>query len=58
MESRIDTLLSTFHLEQCLGNIDNPYGEPIGGEWNEVERILKTEREKSLAYLKKALDLY
>lgn len=57
MESRIDTLLSTFHLEQCRGNIDNPSEEPIGGDWKEVERILAAEREKSFDFLKKALDL-
>lgn len=57
MESRIDTLLSTFHLEQCRGNIDNPCGEPVDGDWDEVEKILATERDKSINFLKKALDL-
>ena len=57
MESRIDTLLSTFHLEQCRGDINNPNGEPVGGDWDEVDRILSAEREKSLEYLKNALDI-
>lgn len=57
MESRIDTLLSTFHLEHCRGDINNPIGEPVGGDWDEVERILSIERKRSLDFLKTALDL-
>lgn len=57
MESRIDTLLDTFHMEQCRGNMDTPVGEPIGGDWSEVDRILSVEREKSLTFLKNALEI-
>ena len=55
MESRIDTLLNTFHLEQCRGDIENPIGKPVEGDWDEVERILAVEREKSISFLMNAL---
>ncbi len=57
MGSRIDTLLSTFHLEQCRGDINQPSGMPMEGDWEEVDKILAVEREKSLQFLKTALDI-
>ena len=57
MESRIDTLLGTFGLEACRGDINAPSGAPTDCDWDEVEKILAAEREKSLDFLKKALDL-
>ena len=57
MGSRIDTLLGTFHLEQCRGDIHAPGGTPMEGDWEQVEAILAEERKKSLAFLKHALDM-
>ncbi|MBR3241345.1 MAG: polysaccharide pyruvyl transferase family protein [Parasporobacterium sp.] len=57
MGGRIDTLLSTFGLESCRGDINNPTGLPVEPDWEKVDRILEKEREKSLQFLKNALDL-
>ena len=57
MGGRIDTLLELFHLEHCRGDIDHPSGEPAQGDWTEIERILERERERSMVFLKSALEI-
>lgn len=57
MESRINTLLETFHLEQCRGDINNPSGMPQSGDWDMVEQIIASERKKSIMFLKNAIEL-
>lgn len=56
MNSRIDTLLSKFKLEdrRYKGKIDN---EDLLYNYDEAYKILEKEREKSKKFLKKALDL-
>ena len=56
MEGRLDTLLGTFGLEMCRGDINHPDGIPPAVNWDSVEKILEEEREKSLAFLKRALE--
>lgn len=56
MESRLDTLLGTFGLEMCRGDIKHPEGIPPVGNWDTAEKILEEERNKSLAFLKQALE--
>lgn len=57
MGTRIDTLLGTFHLESCRGDIINPSGFPQEQEWKSVDEILSRERKKSLMFIINALDL-
>lgn len=56
MEGRLDTLLGTFGLEMCRGDINHPEGIPLAVNWDSVGKILEEEREKSLAFLKRALE--
>ena len=57
MGSRIKTLLETFHIESCMGDIWNPSGFPEEQDWEHVDAILKKERENSTLFLRKALNL-
>ena len=56
MNSRIDTLLSKFKLEdrRYKGKIEK---EGLLHNYNEAYKILENEREKSNKFLKKALDI-
>lgn len=57
MESRIDTLLSIFHLEQSRDDVRTPSKTPKEADWELVENVLAKERKKSMAFLKRALDI-
>ena len=57
MESRIETLLQTFHLECFSDDIDNPTIIPTPYDWKEVQWILNNERNKSLHFLRSALEI-
>lgn len=56
MGSRIDTLLSLFHLEQCQYDMHKPSAEPREGNWEIVDDILSKEREKSFSFIEHALN--
>ena len=55
MESRIDTLLGTFGLETCRGDINAPSGAPANCDWDKVETILAEKRKESMDFLLNAL---
>lgn len=55
MESRIDTLLNTFRLQNCKGDIFNPSGMPTDCDWDKVETILAQKRKESMDFLVNAL---
>lgn len=57
MGSRIDTLLNTFQLEECRGDIHNPAIDPKDQDWKKVEVLLEQKRRQSLAFLKNALEI-
>lgn len=56
MNSRIDTLLKQFHLENRRFN-EAINANVLKDEYNESNEILKKEREKALNFLKKSLDI-
>lgn len=58
MTSRLDTLLSTFKLDNHRV-FDKSQLESIDAEWNihDVNNILNRKREESISFLKKALDI-
>lgn len=55
MNSRIDTLLGTFKLESRLYDIFTDNNQLFNVDFTEAKSILEVEKEKSLAYLKNAL---
>lgn len=59
MDSRIDTLLSMFHLEDRKVSKDNNYEitNPMEIEFPDVEAILERERQRSKEFLCKALNI-
>lgn len=59
MDSRIDTLLSMFHLENRKISKDNNYkiANPMEIEFPDVEAILERERQRSKEFLCKALNI-
>ena len=59
MDSRIDTLLSIFHLENRKISKDNNYkiANPMEIEFPDVEAILERERQRSKEFLCKALNI-
>lgn len=59
MDSRIDTLLSMFHLENRKVSKDNNYeiANPMEIEFPDVEAILERERQRSKEFLCKALNI-
>lgn len=59
MDSRIDTLLSMFHLENRKISKDNNYEikNPMEIEFPDVEKILDRERQRSKEFLCKALNI-
>lgn len=59
MDSRIDTLLSMFHLENRKVSKDNNYEitNPMEIEFPDVEAILERERQRSKEFLCKALNI-
>lgn len=54
MSSRIDTLLGLFGLSNCIDDVENPSKVP--SQYQDVTNIINLEREKSLSFLRKALD--
>lgn len=59
MDSRIDTLLSMFHLENRKVSKDNNYeiANPMEIEFPDIEAILERERQRSKEFLCKALNI-
>ena len=57
MSSRIDTLLSTFHLINRRYNGISITKENLEHDYTEAYKILEKERKKSEDFLKKALDI-
>ncbi len=60
MGSRIDTLLSLFHLEERRGTGANGYRIPCPAEapsWQGADEVLDRERKKSAAYLARILEI-
>ena len=57
MGSRIDTLLDTFKLENRRYNGKNITSKNLNNDYNEAYKTLEKEREKSLNFLKKALNI-
>lgn len=59
MDSRIDTLLSMFHLENRKISEKNNYeiANPMEIEYPDVEKILDRERQRSKEFLCKALNI-
>ena len=57
MGSRIDTLLDTFKLENRRYNGKNITSKNLNNDYNEAYKILEREKEKSLNFLKKALNI-
>lgn len=59
MNSRIDTLLGLFHLEERFGTAENQYtlADPFHIEYPDTEKILARERKRSHDYLCEAMGL-
>lgn len=59
MNSRIDTLLGLFHLEERFGTAENQYtlADPFHIEYPDTEQILARERKRSHDYLCEAMGL-
>lgn len=59
MNSRIDTLLGLFHLEERFGTAENQYtmADPFRMEYPDTEKILARERKRAHDYLCEAMGL-
>ena len=59
MGSRLDTLLSLFHIAGRRGSADNHYAvkHPLEAEYGNIRQILQAERERAEAYMREALRL-
>ena len=56
METRIDTLLSCFGLQNCMGDIENPNCLPFQLDGEKIDWILEERKKTSLDFLKASLD--
>lgn len=56
MGTRIDALLSMFELSDCKDNLNSPKKMPEKYDDAAVNRVLDTERQKSMNFLKKAIE--
>ena len=54
MSGRIDTLLGLFGLSNCIDDVANPSKTPF--RYKDVTNKINLEREKSLSFIRKALD--
>ncbi len=55
MNSRLDTLLSTFNLQKCWYNEKTITKDSLAINYNEVKEIIKNERKKAVVFLETAL---
>lgn len=56
METRIDTLLSYFGLQNCMGDIENPNCLPFQLDGEKIDCILEERKKTSLDFLQASLD--